>query len=660
MKTAFHNEDTTMLGSIPQTRRLSTMLAASVLALACLAGAQPAQAALDATASTNDHNTNVPTGWWMYHGLTAAQVGSYASTNGARLTQVNVDSVVSGSPRFSVRMVRNAGSYSVPGWWWYYGLTFAQVGSYLSTNNARLIDMEPYDAGGGAIRYAVVMVSNTGTAARAWSYLSGVTQPQISTHLANSGHRMIDVDTYYVGATKYYSMVAVANTGADAKAWQWWINQSTAGVAAKVSAFNGRVVKMDRQKDGTYNVILTRNTGSDATAWWYRYGFTSGTDLINYANQVASRPVDINSYVDGLGIRRYDAAFIDTANASTRRMRSLHSSFLDSNGNPTIGIFESYLKQVGGTTKVDLNSRRRAETASALKSLHLLHSMRRVAAGTDTLPSSFVYYDYRSGTLTERKNACPDPSLETPANSRMDYNFETGLDQMMSISDNRTTRGSVIRYGGFAPFNATASLAGMTGTTLRHNIGCAYKNFSTGKIDPANRRNDTTAADLARIYEGVWDSSLLSNTNNARTEFLESANPAGSVAGTALQTIINEEATKLGKSATVASQFGQLIQRWGKGGSYNTCLPDSNGGCGQKVIVRSGTGIIRLPIKVSGVTSYRTYVFGRFISDVKTGCWEDTNTATIECPADTNYTAAYSKAANELYRDEIRLALMTW
>jgi hypothetical protein len=254
MKTAFHNEDTHMLRTAsqrPHTRGLTTTLAASLLALACIAGAQPAHAALDATASTNDHNTNVPTGWWMYHGLTAAQVGSYASTNGARLTQVNVDGLVSGSPRFSVRMVRNAGNYSVPGWWWYYGLTFAQVGSYLSTNNARLVDMEPYDAGGGAIRYAVVMVSNTGSAARAWSYLSGVTQPQISTHLSNSGHRMIDLDTYYVGATKYYSMVAVANTGADAKAWQWWINQSTAGVAAKVSAFNGRVVKMDRQKDGT-------------------------------------------------------------------------------------------------------------------------------------------------------------------------------------------------------------------------------------------------------------------------------------------------------------------------------------------------------------------------------------------------------------------------
>jgi beta-lactamase class A len=242
--------------------------------------------------------------------------------------------------------------------------------------------------------------------------------------------------------------------------------------------------------------------------------------------------------------------------------------------------------------KVNLNSARRSETASSFKSLHLLHSMRRVAAGLDTLGSSFVYYEYDP---VKGKDACPDPSLETAANDRFNYNFEGGLDQMMSISDNRTTRGVVLRYGGFAPLNATAGATGLTGTTLRHNIGCAYRNLSTGKYEPDTRRNDTTAADLARIYEGVWDSTLLSEVNSARTEFLESANPGNGVSS-ALQAIINDEAAKLGK-ASIAGSFGSLVRTWGKGGSYGTCLPDANGNCGQKVIIRSGTGLIRLPIK---------------------------------------------------------------
>ena len=266
----------------------------------------------------------------------------------------------------------------------------------------------------------------------------------------------------------------------------------------------------------------------------------------------------------------------------------------------------------------------------------------------DTLGSAFTYYEY---DVVAGGNACPDPALETLANRRTNYNFETGLDQMMKISDNRTTRGTVIRYGGFAPFNTTASTLGLSGTTMRHNIGCAYRNLSNGKYEPTTKRNDTTASNLARIYEGVWNSTLLSNTNSARTEFLESANPNTGGASSALQLIINNEAAKLGKSA-IAAQFGDLVRTWGKGGSYGTCLPNSAGNCGQKVIVRSGTGLIRLPIKVNGAIQYRTYSFARLISDVPVPNWGDAT--------DTAYSNAYANAANELYRDEIRAALLTW
>ena len=617
---------------------------ATALAMAL---APTAWASLDSSARTTDHSTRVPTGWWIYSGRTAAQVSSLLATNQARLTQLEVEGMVSGAPRFSVRMVRNSGGYAVPGWWWYHGLTSTQVASRLSANNARLVDLEPYDAGGGAIRYAAVMVSNTGTSARAWSYLANVSSSQIATHLANSSHRLVDLDTFYVGTTKRYSAVAVANTGADAKSWQWWLNQSAASVASRVSAFGGRIVKLDRNRDGTYNIVQVANSGTNNAAWWYQYGFGSPTTLLNYASQVAARPIDIQSYLTAGGQRRWNAVFIDNANTSTRRMRNVFApTFLDSNGNPTIGIFSAYLKRVGGAVAVNLNAGRRAETASSLKSLHLLTAMRRVAAGTDTLGSSFRFYNY-SGTAGS--NACPNPAEETTARQSLAYNFEKGLDEMMRISDNRTTRGVVIRYGGFAAFNAVAASAGLTGTTMRHNIGCAYRNPATGKYSTA-LRNDTTAADLARIYEGVWNASLLGNANGARAEFLESANP--SVGAGSLQTIVNQEAVKLGKSTTVASQFGAAIRRYGKGGSYGTCLPDSNAGCGQQVTIRSGTGLIRLPIKVSGAIQYRDYSFGHLISDVKVSCWN--------CSEETKYVNAYGTASRELFRDEIRLALATW
>lgn len=601
---------------------------------------------LDTNSITTDLSINVPTSWWVYTGASPTTVASNLASKGARLTDIEVQSVSAGVPTLSVRMVKNSGSYAVSGWWWYHGLTAADVQTKLNANSARLIDLEPYDIGGGTIRFAAVMVSNTGSAARTWSWVTGKTSSEISALL--SGKRLIDLDSYNTASGKRYSAIMIANSGADAETWEWWLNQTTSGIASKVSAFGGRVIKLDRQADGTYNFIQVKNSGTEATAWWYYFGFTSTTALLNYANQLAVRPVDIVTYLNASGSRRWDASFIDNANSSTRRMRSeFGKTFLDANGNPTRGIFEAYLKQVDGAVKVNLNASRRAETASSLKSLHLLHSMRRIAAGTDTLNSAFTYYEYDPA---KGKDACPNPALENSTNRRTNYNFEKGLDEMMSISDNRTTRGTVLRYGGFSAFNSTASTVGMTGTTLRHNIGCAYYNLGTGKYDPTNMRNDTTAADLARIYEGVWNSTLLSNANSARTEFLESANPATGVSAE-LQAIINSEATKLGKGA-VAAQFGSLVKRWGKGGSYGTCLPNSTGACGQKVIIRSGAGLIQLPIKSNGVVAYRTYVFGRFISDAPVPNWGDAT--------DTQYSNAYSAASNELYRDEIRAALLTW
>jgi len=603
--------------------------------------------ALDSKALTTDLSINVPTSWWVYTGVSVAQVTANLNTNGARLTDIEVQSITNGAPVLTVRMVRNSGDYAAPGgWWWYVGVTSEQLATLLSQNGARLIDLEPFDAGGGAIRFAAVMVSNAGASARSWWWYHGVSSAQISDVLA--GRRLIDLDSYVENGAKRYTAVMIANSGGDFENWEWWLNQTTSGIKSKVQAFGGRVVKLDRQSDGTYNFIQVKNSGSEATSWWYYFGFKSMTDLQNHANQLAARPVDVITYLNGSGARRWDASFIDNANTSTRRMRNLlGATFLDSSGNPTRGIFSSYLKQLGGAVKVNLNSTRRSEVASSLKSLHLLHSMRRVAADTDSLDSAFNYYQYDA---TKGKDACPNPAFEIEANLRTNYDFETGLDQMMSISDNRTTRGVVIRYGGFAPLNATASIAGMIGTTLRHNIGCAYYNLSNDKYQPGSLRNDTTAEDLARIYEGVWQSGLLTNVNSAKDEFLESDNPSTG-ASADQQAIIDDEANKLGKGA-IAAEFGSLVQRWGKGGSYDTCLGGTSTNCVTPVIIRSGAGLIRLPIKSNGFLRYRTYSFARFISDSPVPSWGGATSV--------SYSNAYAEAASELYRDEIRSALQTW
>ena len=49
------------------------------------AQALPAPLTLDTSSATTDLSVNVPTGWWFYTGISAAQVSNYLNTNSARL-----------------------------------------------------------------------------------------------------------------------------------------------------------------------------------------------------------------------------------------------------------------------------------------------------------------------------------------------------------------------------------------------------------------------------------------------------------------------------------------------------------------------------------------------------------------------------------------------
>lgn len=631
------------------------------MAAALLLAAAGAHAALDANARTSDHSINTPAAWWVQHNVTAEQVATQLQASNARLTQLEVSAMVNGAPRFTTRMVPNSGAYAAPGgWWWYHGLTATGVTAALNANNARLIDLERYDIGGGIIRYAAVMVSNSGAAARGWTWLVGVSAAQLGAHLASTGHRIVDLDHFVQGSARRYTAVMVANTGADAKAWQYWFDQTPTQVASRVATFQGRIVKLDRQSNGRYNVVLVRNTGGDRSAWWYRHGFRSMTELTHFATQLAARPVDLVTYTTSQGERLFDAAFIDNANADTRRMRDeFGKTFLDASGAPTRGIFQAYLKRAGGAVSVDLNARRRAETASALKALHLLHGMREVQAGRTTLDSDFTFYDYPSDTADKLpKDKCPNPVDEIEENQfRWGWEFGVGLRAMMVSSDNRTTRGVVLRYG-MPAINQTAALAGLTSTTLRHDIGCGYLDVASGTIDAAARRNETSAADLARIYEGVWTASLLNDgPNGARTTFLDAMtlNSAQGVdSSDSLYAIILDEATKLGKQHLVQT-FSRDVQRWAKGGSYGTAMNvDASTRDLQRVVIRAQAGILRLPVRLLGglQSGHRTFVYGHLISDVPISCFN--------CDEETNYANAYRAAAPELFRTEIRRALQTW
>lgn len=629
--------------------RLLTLLrrrfgATAMLLIAGLAAAS-AQAALDTTALTTDHSVTVPTEWWIYENQSPQQLSDKLAEHGARIVGLEVTGVTGGGePRFSARLVHNSGAYAVPGWGWYYDQTPEQISTLINANSARLIELERYDRGGGQIRYAAVLVSNTGAARRNWSWLLGVTATQIRNHIQSTVWRPIDLDAYGSDGARRYNAVFVHNSGDDYKAFEWDVDKDYAHVLARLESFQGRLTKLGRQSNGNWVFVQVKNTGSNATLTLQKTALPSMAAVENWARQLRARPVEFFRWRSGT-TPLYAAVLVDNANADERRLRNRMDSFWDE-GNNSRGIFSAYLKEVAGPVRIDFNGHRRAETASSLKLLHLLHAMRQVQLNLDALASdNFRYYDYYDGSDHEPKDRCPS-SAQEGGGRELTSTLEWGLDRMMDDSDNRTTRGVVLRYGGFEPINATAAWAGLSGTTLRHNIGCAYFDPISSRYAPATLRNETTAADLARIFEGVWRSQLLTASNGARREFLESTRSGG--AGGALTAIIYQEADRIGRSYA-AAPFASLVKRWGKGGSYDTCLGSSSDSsrCGESVVIRSSVGLIELPVMNGGYIGARRFVHAALISDVPSA-WAS------------SIGDEFSTVRAELFRTVIREALLTW
>jgi hypothetical protein len=84
---------------------LVTLAAVLQLSAVALVGAGTASAAVG---PADDRQLSAPSSWWTYNGRTPAQIGTYLSSNNARLTSIQAES----STSFTVTMVKNTGSYS--------------------------------------------------------------------------------------------------------------------------------------------------------------------------------------------------------------------------------------------------------------------------------------------------------------------------------------------------------------------------------------------------------------------------------------------------------------------------------------------------------------------------------------------------------------------
>ena len=585
-------------------RAVAGWIAALAVALAACGDLTPADelGQQDQPALAEALNTT-PTGWWWYYGVTPAQLSSLVSNNNARIVSLQVEQV---SPLlFTVAMVSNTGSYG-KAWWYYYGVTAAQLSANLSANNARLVSLDAYDSGGTTL-FAAVMISNTGADAKGWWWYYGVTTSQIATLLQQNNARLVDFRSYVTGGVTRYAVVMIPNTGADARAWWWYFGVSGSTVAsllAQNSAFLISIEPADAS-GSTFNVIMQQEPGG--FTWWWYYGMDAA-GLSDRLAQNGARLLDVKTYFVN-GARRFAAIMVNNSNAATTRVGQILRSGTD-------GETGMYLKQVGGGVQAALQESRIFEPASSIKILVGLHAMRAVDAGTSSLSQNVVVY-------------APTPGSSCPSNTINGTEpMGNAILAMLENSDNQRTKAMINTYG-MAAINSTAASIGLTGTHLNHYPGCGGP--------PANQ---LTLADAGTIYEGIANGTLLSATNRPE---LYSRMPAqaGDFTGiqSAVNAIVDAEAPAFGLSATEISQFKARLLTHYKAGGYTLC-PSSP--C---LEYRSVAGSAEVPVCLRGTIGSRSYVWGIFIDG-----------ATSAPAADSTFNAAKA----EPLREPIRSALAGW
>lgn len=598
-----------------------------------------------------DRVSTSPAGWGWHTSVAPSTISSWLADTGQRITDLEVTQA---SPlRFSAAYVGNSGAYS-RAWWWYYGLTGAQVTQKLGANNARLTDIEPYATSNG-IRYAVVMVKNTGDAAKAWAWYSSATLAQIGAYASDNNMRVVDSDRFTTGGSTRFAAIFVKNTGVDALSWWHYYGITASAVSARLQDNKARLINLERNSNGTFDVVMTK--GGFSGSWWYLTGRTSA-QVNEFVNQVGGRIFHVDSRVVS-GSRYYDVIILDNTTSENRRIRNLVADKMS-------GKWGFYLKQVGSyAPTTGLNQDAVFEPASMMKIVHAVTALRDVQApgGTeiDTLVSWRVHgsnparYPTDTGYTrpagqTSDKDVCAYDS--NGAATGITYSDELGdvlIDQMLQYSDNRATDGILNKYG-FSGLNDTIALAGMTSSKVVHRIGCGTTWAANGAY-----HNRLTLVDAGRIYEGVQNLSLLDSTRRAQLYEYLLGGPV-STSG-ALGQMITAEANAAGLTASERSAFLERVVTRSKGGSYGLC-PDT-GACNPPTAsVGTVGGTIWLPFKGRGGTVDRAYVYGRFLNIPLSCSFASVSAGT--CTALKNANAGMSTISVEMFRAAVRSALATW
>jgi hypothetical protein len=198
--------------------------------------------------------------WWWYYNIDAATVTAYLSQNNARLITLKPLDAGNGNIRFTVLMISNTGA-DATAWWWYYNETIPSLASLVSTNNARLTQIHSYVTGGQTL-YAAVMVDNSGAAGRTWWWYINLSVSSISSLITSNNARLVDLD--YDPSTSNYNII-MDSCASGCPLWWWYYGIPTSQLLTLAAQDGARMIDVNTRpgcSDVCWDFLLINNSNA--------------------------------------------------------------------------------------------------------------------------------------------------------------------------------------------------------------------------------------------------------------------------------------------------------------------------------------------------------------------------------------------------------------